>query len=87
MQASGETTARRTKPLDLSTPSGFLVCTGAPRKANLVHKANGWKHQKRIAQISRAHRMRLTLSQKLTKLDADWPRVFGEALLEHLLNE
>jgi hypothetical protein len=26
----------------------MLSCRGA-RKANLVHKANGWKHQKRIA--------------------------------------
>jgi hypothetical protein len=31
--------------------------------------------------------MRLTLLQKLTKLEADWAHVFGETLLEHLLRE
>ena len=57
------------------------------RAAALIHKANGWKHQKRIAQISRARRMRRTLSQTLTKLEADWAGFNGETLFDHLLRE
>ena len=56
------------------------------RAAARIHKANGWKHQKRIAQISRLRRIRQTLLRRLTKLEADWAHVFGETLLEHLLS-
>ena len=57
------------------------------RAAALAHKANGWKHQKRIAQISRLRRIRQTLLRRLTKLEADWAKVFaGETLLEHMLS-
>ena len=57
------------------------------RATALIHKANGWKHQKRIAQISRARRMRLTLSRRLAKLKADWAGVYGEPLSDHFLRE
>jgi hypothetical protein len=57
------------------------------RAAALIHKANGWKHQKRIAQISRVRRMRLTLFTNLAKLQADWVQVFGEPLSVHLVRE
>ena len=54
------------------------------RAAARTHKANGWEHQKRIAQISSARRKRLTLSKILAKLETEWPQVYGETLLEHL---
>jgi hypothetical protein len=57
------------------------------RAAARTHKANGWKHQKYIAQVSKLRRMRLTLPQKLTKLEADWEHVFGETLFDHLVRE
>jgi hypothetical protein len=57
------------------------------RAAARTHKANGWKHQKRIAQISRARRMRQTLFTNLAKLEADWEHVFGETLFDHLVRE
>ena len=56
------------------------------RAAARTHKANGWEHQKHIAQVSRLRRMRLTLFTNLAKLEAHWAHVFGETLLEHLLS-
>jgi hypothetical protein len=70
-----------------STSARKMLSARGGRAAARTHKANGWKHQKRIAQISRARRMRRTLSQRLAKLEADCVHLFGEPLLEHLLRE
>jgi hypothetical protein len=62
----------------------MLSCRGA-RKANLVHKSNGWKHQKRIAAFGLATRQRQAAARRLAQLEAYWVQVFGETLFEHLL--
>ena len=54
-------------------------------KAAATHQANHWQHQKRIGELGRLTRSRQSLPKKLALLEADWVRVFGETLLEHLL--
>ena len=70
----------------LTSETAFkMLCMRGGRAAARTHKANDWEHQKRIAQISRANRMRRTLSKMLTNREAEWPVFYGETLLAHLL--
>jgi hypothetical protein len=64
----------------------MLSCRGA-RKANLVHKANGWEHQRQIGAFGVATRQRRTAVKRLAQLKAYWLKVFGEPLSEHLARE
>jgi len=55
------------------------------RAAAKTHRANAWKHQKRIGAVGRLTRIRKALPKRLAMLEARWVEVYGETLLEHLL--
>ena len=62
------------------------LCRRGGLAAARVNAANGWKIQK--ANLTRGRRTRLVnaLLKRYRILDADWQRVYGITLLEHLLS-
>ena len=52
-----------------------------------INRLNDFARLKEIAKFGRITRSRQAATRKLAKLEADWVRLFGEPLFEHLLRK